>query len=145
MMLIKEIRNIDRNNFQKYGDIIDLRPESVDGWDIPVKVGQSGWRIAVLEFSWKTAKKLECHHDSRESFEPLQGIPFLIVAEKNNPDSFEVFLLDKPVCLNENIWHQLISCSGASKIKITENLDVTSEFYELKGEVKPCFIQNIKD
>ena len=141
-MNFSEIKNITIGDFSKYGVIIDLTPHCSGGWEILVKSENTGWRIAVLEFSTKTARNLECHPLSKESFEPLSGTALLILALNDNPQDFEVFLLDKPVCLNEGIWHQVISCSEASKVKITENLEVTSEYYELNGEIKPVLLFN---
>lgn len=140
--LAKEIQNITSENFSKYGVVIDLTLRSADGWEILVKVEQAGWRIAVLEFSRKSVKTLECHPSSRESFEPMSGTALLILAPNENPGDYEAYLLDRPVCLNEGIWHQIISFSEISKVKITENLEVESEYYELKGELKPVLLFN---
>lgn len=131
----KKIRFITREAFARYGTVIELKPQSQDGWEVVVKVENSGWRIAVLEFSRHTASMLENHPQSKESFEPLYGTALLIVAENNAPDSFEVFLLDKPVCLFEGIWHQVISLSQVSCVKITENLEVACVFHDLRDEV----------
>lgn len=131
----RSIRNITPEGFATYGDVIGLKPDSVDGWEIVVKAEENGWRIAVLEFSRRTTAVLERHPDSRESFEPLKGVTLLLAAaEGDTPDNFSVFLLDKPVCLHKGIWHQVISLSEVSQVKITENLDVSCEYHGLSNE-----------
>jgi ureidoglycolate hydrolase len=134
MQAKKCIENITPELFSKYGDVIALKPTSIDGWEIVVKVSDKGWRIAVLEFSRKSTGVLEKHPDSRESFEPMKGIAFLLVALDSEPENFEVFLLDKPVCLYAGIWHQVISLSEVAIVKITENLDVSCEYHNLENE-----------
>jgi len=130
----KYIRNITPEVFSSYGDVIALKPTSVDGWEIVLKVSDKGWRIAVLEFSRKSTSVLEKHPDSRESFEPLKGIALLLVAAEEDPENFEVFLLDKPVCLYSGVWHQVISISEVSEVKITENLEVSCVYHNLLSE-----------
>ncbi len=134
-MYKKQIKYITEESFKNYGDVIELKPHSEDGWEIVVRVENTGWRIAVLEFARRTTKKLERHPTSKESFEPLLGTALLIAALKDFPEDFEVFLLDRPVCLNAGVWHQVISLSDLSQVKITENLVVSSEFYELENEI----------
>lgn len=136
-MELKTIKNITADSFSKYGVVIDLNPDSKDGWEIVVRAESPGWRIAVLEFSRKTAKVIENHPSSKESFEPVSGTALLAAAENGSPEDFEVFLLDRPVCLNEGIWHQVISLSATSKVKITENLKVTCEYFELENDITP--------
>jgi ureidoglycolate hydrolase len=139
-MIAKQIRYINQEVFQKYGTVIELKPYSKDGWEIVVKVEDAGWRIAVLEFGRRSTAKLEKHPRSKESFEPLNGSALLIVAESSSPQDFEVFFLDTPVCLNEGIWHQVISLSETCTVKITENLEVACEYYDFKEEVTPCLV-----
>jgi len=136
-MGFKNITNITAEAFSKYGTVIEFTPKMYDGWEILVREEKSGWRIALLEFTRKTTKILENHPTSKESFEPVKGTAILIAAENGTPESFEVFLLDKSVCLNEGIWHQVISLSEVSQVKITENLEVTCEYYNLPHEIAP--------
>ncbi|MDZ5038549.1 hypothetical protein GNF66_15660 [Clostridium perfringens] len=48
--------------------------------------------------------------------------------------------MDKPICLYKGIWHQVISLSDSASVKITENLDVTSEFYYFESEILPMMV-----
>ena len=136
-MELKNISNITAEAFSKYGTVIEFTPKMYDGWEILVREEKSGWRIALLEFTRRTTKILESHPTSKESFEPVKGTAILIAAENNAPESFEIFLLDKPVCLNEGIWHQVVSLSEVTQVKITENLEVSCEYYNLPGEITP--------
>ena len=130
----KYIGNITPEAFARYGDVIALKPTSIDGWEVVVRVSDKGWRIAVLEFSRKATGELEKHSDSRESFEPLKGVALLLVSVDAEPENFEVFLLDQPVCLYAGIWHQIISISEVSQVKITENLEVSCVYHQLLNE-----------
>ena len=73
---------------------------------------------------------MENHPFSKESFEPLKGITVLLVAEHETPEEYQAFVLDKPVCLKKGIWHQVLALTPEAQVKITENLEVASEFYE---------------
>ena len=129
------LKTLNPKDFEKYGTIIDLRPGSIDGWDILIKVPEGGWRIAVLEYTRKTAKRLECHSNSKETFEPMEGVSVMLCAEAQSPDKMEAFLLDKPVCLNEGVWHEVFCLSERAKVKITENFDVPCEYRNFQNEV----------
>lgn len=134
----KEIKNITADSFAKYGTVLEFTANMYDGWEILVKAENTGWRIALLEFSRKSTDVLENHPASKESFEPLKGMALLLAAENHSPEDFEAFLLDKPVCLNEGVWHQVISLSEVTQVKITENLEVTCEYHKLKSPVMPA-------
>lgn len=133
----KPILNITPSAFSKYGTVLTFTDKCVDGFEIVVRAENTGWRIALLEFSRKTTKVVENHPHSKESFEPISGMSLLMVAENSTPEEFEVFLLDQPICLNEGVWHQVISLSEVSKVKITENLEVECEYHQLQNEVSP--------
>lgn len=75
------------------------------------------------------------HPTSRESFEPLHGLTVLVVATHENPEEYEAFILDKPVCLKKGIWHQVLALTEEAQVKIVENLEVQSEFYDLEKAI----------
>ena len=141
-MKSKTIKNISVENFLKYGVVINLTPKHEDSrFKVLIQEEKNtGWRIAVYEYIRKATKVLENHPSSKESFEPLLGTTLLIVAENSKPEDFEIFLLDKPICLYEGVWHQVITLSEVSQVKITENLKVNSEFYNFKNEISPCIL-----
>lgn len=136
-----QIKNINHDNFDRYGKIMEFSEGYQEAFEIIVKEPESGWRLAVYRFSDKEIKIIENHPSSMESFEPLKGIALLVVAENSNPADYEVFLLDKPVCLYKGIWHQVISLSEEAQVKIAENYEVTTEFFELSGGIALCVIQ----
>lgn len=78
---------------------------------------------------------MECHPTSLESFEPLSGLTVLVVAEHDKPDEYEAFILDKPVCLYKGVWHQVLALTDEAQVKIAENLDVSSKFYDLEKPI----------
>lgn len=93
------------------------------------------WRIAIFRYNNKSTNTLECHPSSKESFEPLKGITILILAGHETPESYEAFVLDKPVCLHKGVWHQVLALTEEAQVKITENLEVESMFYKLQKEI----------
>ncbi len=136
----KPILNITADNFGKYGTVLEFSKDFEGLFEIIVKHPDSGWRLALLRYSKKTGRIMECHPGSKESFEPLSGMLLLIVAEHDTPKDFEVFLLDKPVCLHAGVWHQVISLAAESQVKITENLEVESEYFELESDISAALI-----
>jgi ureidoglycolate hydrolase len=76
-------------------------------------------------------RKLEMHPGSLESFEPVAGIAVLVVAREDSPEAPEAFLLDRPIILKKGVWHGIISLSAKVELKITENLEVATEFHTL--------------
>lgn len=132
---MKNILNITNESFNKYGYVIE-HDDSLDaGFQVILRENDSvGWRIAVSRVKNKGFQKLGKHPDSMESFEPVRGVALICVALADSPEEYEVFLLDKPVCLLKNIWHATASLSENAIIKITENLCVGSDAYIFTAE-----------
>lgn len=145
-MISKQISNISKESFSKYGIIIDHEVTKTDHFfEVLITEENAGWRIAFFEISRKATNVMECHSASCESFEPVRGTTLLFVAENSSPENYEVFLLDKPVCLYKGIWHQVITLSEYSQIKITENFAVDSEFYYFDDALSPIITKNEED
>lgn len=130
------LESIHSETFQKYGKVLEFTPGYEDPFEIIVTEDHEPWRLAVFRYQNKTVKRMECHPRSLESFEPLQGMTVLIVAEHDRPSEYQAFILDKPVCLYKGIWHQVLALTDEAQVKIAENLEVESEFYELEHEVE---------
>ncbi len=129
---MKRINYITKENFNKYGIIIDFtgRPDN-PSFEIIVKNEEDPWRIAMLRVEDREFTFLEKHPASLETFEPVEGVCLLLVSLETEPDEFEYFILDRPVCLNHGVWHSIITLTKVSKIKITENLEVDTDYYNL--------------
>ena len=140
-MNLKQIMNITFETFEKYGKVLDFTPGFEGKFEIVVREPDQPWRLAVLTVKNRTSAFLENHPQSMESFEPVRGTTLLLVAENHCPDDFEVFLLDKPVCLYKGIWHDVIALSDDILIRISENLDVISEFHHFAKEYTPVLLQ----
>ena len=131
----RPIRNLTRESFARYGILIEHDPAGSPGFQIVLAEEEAvGWRLAVNHVTDRTSGKVARHPNSMESFEPVWGVTLLIVADEN-PEQYEVFLLDKPVCLKRNIWHAVICLSESSMVKIAENLEVDSEDHPFGREV----------
>ena len=132
---MKPIRRINKEDFQKYGYVLDFSEDFEGGFEIVVTEPNEPWRLAVYRPANQSCDVLEKHPGSMESFEPQKGTALLLVAETEHPEKFETFLLDRPVCLYSGIWHNVISLSENVLIRVTENAEVTSDFYNLPTPV----------
>lgn len=123
-----EIKTLNNEDFEKYGCIIEITRYDGSGrhFEVLVDAHSSGWRIGVMDFEKNVAPYLERHLKSKESYEPVFGTIVLLVAQADVPEVVEVFLLDKPVCINECIWHQVMAISDIARVKVTENICMPS-------------------
>ena len=131
-----KVTTLKKDSFEPFGKILGAG-ETPDGeekdWKFYVLVREpdSPWRIGYYVPKIKKLAKLE-RHDSMESFEPVTGFCLLVVAGPDKPDEPVVFVLDKPVVLYKKIWHGILSLSDVVEIKITENLEVGTEFHRFR-------------
>ncbi|KLU60695.1 ureidoglycolate lyase [Peptococcaceae bacterium CEB3] len=127
-----KINYLSQERFAKYGRIFEFTDSDDSYFQIQSDQAKAiGWRLALMKVSGRTFDKVNCHPNSVESFDPLRGTVVLIVAEPERPDDIEAFLLDKPVCLNKSVWHNVISLSQEAIVKIVENTYIESISYEL--------------
>ena len=126
-----EIENITTENFAPFGYVLEFTPEMTEPFHIIVREEKDPWRLALLRFDRQDVEKIENHPDSMESFEPLEGASVLYVAENKSPEKIRAFFLDKPICLYKGVWHEVQALSSHAKVKITENLEVKAEYYNL--------------
>ncbi len=127
---MKELKSVNRKDFEKFGTILEFPEDWNSNFYIVDTEEKHPWRVAVFRYSNKQIKVIENHPTSKESFEPLRGITVLLVAEQETPEDYSAFVLDKPVCLKKGIWHQVLALTLDAEVKITENLEVESVFYE---------------
>lgn len=130
-----EIEVITRETFAPFGTVLEFPETTTDDFYIVDTEEKEPWRIAVFRYRNHSIRRIECHPASKESFEPLSGITLLLAAEAGHPEEYHIFLLDRPVCLKKGVWHQVLSLSSEAQVKITENLEVESEFYDLEKEI----------
>lgn len=130
------LKAIHKEDFEKFGKVLEFSESCTEPFEIVITEEQEPWRLAVFRYTNKTIKRMECHPTSLESFEPLFGITVLVVAEHEKPEEYEAFILDKPVCLYKGIWHQVLSLTDEAQVKIAENLDVNSEFFNFEKEIE---------
>ena len=130
------LKSIHKADFERFGKVLEFSDSCREPFEIVITEEKEPWRLAVFRYANKTVKQMECHPTSLESFEPLSGVTVLIVAEHENPEKYETFLLDKPVCLYKGIWHQVIALTDEAQVKIAENLEVNSQFHEFEKEIE---------
>ena len=134
-MMVK-IESITRETFAPFGTVIEFSPDFDGIYEILETENEKPWILAVFRYTNKTIQRIENHPTSMETFEPLSGVTVLLVAEHETPENYKAFVLDKPVCLKKGVWHQVLSLTPSAEVKITENKDVYSEFYDLPEEIQ---------
>lgn len=130
-----QLQSIHQETFAKYGKVLEFTKDCKEPFEIVITEEKEPWRIAMFRYSNRAIKKIENHPYSQESFEPVNGITVLLVAEHDTPEKYEAFILDKPICLYKGIWHQVLSITEEAQVKITENLEVVSEFFEFTEDL----------
>ncbi|HVI41254.1 MAG TPA: hypothetical protein VM577_11375 [Anaerovoracaceae bacterium] len=129
---MKHINYITKDNFGKYGTIIDFTgKENNPQFEVIITHEEDPWRIAMLRVEEREFTFLEKHPSSLETFEPVEGMCLLLVSLETQKINYDVFLLDRPVCLDKDVWHSIVTLTAVSKVKITENLEVATEYYNL--------------
>ena len=131
-----KIESITRENFAPFGTVIEFSPDFDGIYEILETEDEKPQILAVFRYTNKTIQRIENHPTSMETFEPLSGVTVLLVAEHETPENYKAFVLDKPVCLKKGVWHQVLSLTPSAEVKITENKDVYSEFYDLPEEIQ---------
>lgn len=121
------IEPITAEDFAPYGTV--MLPDPARPWDVVAAEDSPGWRIALMRVGSEPVTRLERHPTSRESFEPLSGTAVLLVSAES-PKDYRAFLLDAPVCLHKGVWHQITALAGEAVVKIVENKDVESEYFD---------------
>ena len=140
-VLTIKLKKLTAVNFKKYGQIIEWQgPENKkenNQFRIVIRDPKvRGWRIAYLIVREKHINFLEKHPYSFESFEPIKGKAILYVSNEKVPQSIEAFTLDKPIVLLKGIWHNVLSCTKETHIKITENNEVQLIKHMLSQTIK---------
>ncbi len=128
-----KIKKLNEKDFKKYGKIVELK-QGLTGFYVLFEESEKvGWRIGYSRLEKKPVTQLEAHPYSFETFEPVSGTSIILLSKGKEPKKIEAFLLDKPVCLYKNIWHDVLSISEFSEIKIFENYEITgTKYYKLK-------------
>ena len=132
---MKTLQYVQRETLLPYGEVLEFPAGIEETFCIITTEEKEPWRLAVFRYTNKEIQRMECHPTSRESFEPLHGLTVLVVATHENPEEYEAFILDKPVCLKKGIWHQVLALTEEAQVKIVENLEVQSEFYDLEKAI----------
>ena len=132
---MKTLQSVQRETFLPYGEVLEFPAGIEETFCIITTEEKEPWRLAVFRYTNKEIQRMECHPTSRESFEPLHGLTVLVVATHENPEEYEAFILDKPVCLKKGIWHQVLALTEEAQVKIVENLEVQPEFYDLEKAI----------
>lgn len=135
---MKLLKSIHKEDFEPFGRVLEFSENCQEPFEIVITEEKEPWRLAVFRYTNKFIRRMECHRASLESFEPLSGVTVLVVAEHDRPEEYEAFILDKPVCLYKGIWHQVIALTDEAQVKIAENLDVNSEFFDFE---EPLLVQ----
>jgi len=131
MKIFSKIQFPAKENFKKFGKILEGSKKTHSSkktqYEVITGSKSEGWLLAYLVVRNRVSKCIEQHPASKESFEPVKGVCLLIVAPVKTPDKIETFVLDKPVVLNEGVWHDVVALSEEAEVKIAENSGVTTK------------------
>lgn len=139
---MKKIYSLNSVNFRPYGKIIEYPNIQSKGtkrnlWRIvhtePAKVG---WRVAYLVLRDKTIGQMGMHPTSDETFEPICGKALIFVSVDQNFENIKCFKLDKPVILRKGIWHNVLTLTKETHIKICENARVSQKVWKFGFRMK---------
>ena len=138
---MKIIETITAESFAPNGKVLQFSGEKPDTcFEIIVTEEKSPWRLAMFRVKNTECLRLECHPTSLESFETVRGTGNLLAAAPETPHDYHAFLLDCPVCLHKGVWHNMVTLSAETIVKIAENLEVNSEFFELPSPIAAAVI-----
>lgn len=136
----RPIRVLTPEAFAPYGRVLELPPDAPDGFHVLLDQPDApGWAFAITQVTRRYIDVLGAHPNTKETFEPFQGVALIAVARPDQPDTFEVFLLDRPVCVNEDVWHANCALSAVALLKTTENTQVVGVTHELRDRYLPEF------
>lgn len=127
---------VTKEAFAPYGVVLAFAEGSHHPFEVLVEEKSQPWRLALYRYSNRSIARMECHTGSMESFEPLEGATVLLVAAHDTPEKQAAFYLDKPVCLHAGTWHQTLALTPEASVKITENLQVGADFYDLEQPLR---------
>lgn len=129
---------LSEKEFCPYGEIIApgagnvfIRYDDGSAFHVLAKSKAAGWRVAALKLRTRFVEELQIHHTTMETFEPLEGAAVLVVNTKASVEGMRAFMLDRPILLHADVWHNVLTLSEESVMKITENEEVDSEEVKL--------------
>lgn len=135
-----QLQYVTKENFKRFGTVYEYPSDYEQAFYVVDSDEVQPWRVALFRYTNHTITRMENHPTSKETFEPHKGITVLVVAEHETPERYEAFILDKAVCLKKGIWHQVLSLTEEAQVKITENFEVNSEFYDMQEERRVEFL-----
>ena len=78
---MRPVEYITEENFRPYGKLIKFPADDETNFYIVANDSEKPWRLAVYRYWNDRIRRIECHPDSMESFEPVSGTTILLVAE----------------------------------------------------------------
>ena len=128
-----QLKSLTEEAFAPYGQVLRRDPDG-EAFQALFADGSAtcGWRVAILEVPPGAIKRVHRHPDSEECFSPLKGKPCIAVARPEAPEAIQYFLLDQPVCMQRQVWHEVFSQSSEpAQVFIAENAEISGEEYFL--------------
>lgn len=138
------IQQLTEKSFHPYGEIItpgkkNLFIEYPDGsaFHVLAQAKSQGWRFAALKLRTRSISELQMHRTTTETLDPVRGVALLCVNHHPSLEGLKAFILDRPVLVFTEIWHNILTLSEESIIEIAENDEVDSEEVDLGTELIP--------
>jgi ureidoglycolate hydrolase len=128
------IEKLTEESFHPYGEIItpgekNLFIEYPDGsaFHVLAQAKSQGWRFAALKLRTRSIEEMQVHRTTTETLDPVKGVALLCVNVNPSLEGLKAFILDRPVLIYIDIWHNILTLTEESIIEITENNEVDSE------------------
>lgn len=121
-----QVKPLSEQAFAPYGKVLRRDLEGELFQPLHTETQHEGWRVAILQIQPGPLARIHRHPDSEECFSPLTGSPCIAVAEAHEPESICIFQLSEPVCVNRNVWHELVADVTAT-VFIAENALISGE------------------
>ena len=135
---------IDRENFLRYGETIEVRQpdpgraqRGEDEYRTLSREASTGWRVSMHCVRARWSKTLQAY-DGRRLLTPQSGVALLCVAPPNRPDDVQLFVLDRAVALHAGVPHVLLSLSAESWVQVQENFEARSAPHTLRKTLVPA-------
>ena len=90
---MRPVEYITEENFRPYGKLIKFPADDETNFYIVANDSEKPWRLAVYRYWNDRIRRIECHPDSMESFEPVSGTTILLVAEHETPEDYHALRL----------------------------------------------------
>ena len=138
--LVVKFEPLTETAFKPFGTIADLGETgntNESTFTVYQKMAAPGWLIAKSVVRHRSIDKIAQHPTTKEAFIPLSGVAAILVAAPDTPEELHAFIIERPIILDENVWHATVALSAVAELQIVENAEVTHNVFDLPETLQP--------